>query len=195
MAANAIVRVLPAAPCLSALSRLPFAEPAALLVAQAYFSKEVKPGVSVRDHLTELIHKLLLSKDADALEKLESLSLELKKTKVGAPEKAMVRAASAAAAPAASHHCLAPPLPLCVAAASATARSERALTRSAWRRILAGASEGDAGRCGDDAAILWRRCDGAVGAVAQGQQEAVRRGARERAHELSSGAALADAHV
>ena len=64
--------------------------------------------MSVRDHLTELIHKLLLSKDADALEKLESLSLELKKTKVGAPEKAMVRATSAAAAPAVSHRCLAP---------------------------------------------------------------------------------------
>lgn len=125
--ADALVRAasgsLPERPASAA-----YADPAALPVAQAYFSKEVKPGVSVRDHLTELIHKLLLSKDADALEKLESLSLELKKTKVGAPEKAMVRATSAAAAPAVSHRCLAPPLTLCVTAASATARSERALT-------------------------------------------------------------------
>jgi hypothetical protein len=32
----------------------------------------------VRSHLTEVIHKLLLSKDPDALQKLESLSLEVK---------------------------------------------------------------------------------------------------------------------
>ena len=45
---------------------------------QAYFSKEGPDGVSVRSHLAELIHKLLTSKDPDALSKLESLSLEVK---------------------------------------------------------------------------------------------------------------------
>ena len=34
--------------------------------------------MSVRSHLTEVIHKLLLSKDPDALEKLESISLAVK---------------------------------------------------------------------------------------------------------------------
>ncbi len=32
----------------------------------------------MRSHLTEVIHKLLLSKDPEALEKLESISLEVK---------------------------------------------------------------------------------------------------------------------
>ena len=46
------------------------------LRAQAYFSQTGKDGVSIRSHLTELIHKLLLSKNPKALEQLESLSLE-----------------------------------------------------------------------------------------------------------------------
>lgn len=44
----------------------------------AFFSKAGADGVSVRSHLTEVIHKLLLSKDPDALEKLESISLAVK---------------------------------------------------------------------------------------------------------------------
>jgi len=44
----------------------------------AFFSKEGADGVSVRSHLAELIHSLLTSKDPNALEKLESISLEVK---------------------------------------------------------------------------------------------------------------------
>lgn len=44
----------------------------------AFFSQTGPDGVSVRSHLTEVIHKLLLSKDPDALQKLESISLEVK---------------------------------------------------------------------------------------------------------------------
>jgi len=44
----------------------------------AFFSKTGADGVSVRSHLAELIHSLLLSKDPKALEKLESISLEVK---------------------------------------------------------------------------------------------------------------------
>ena len=51
---------------------------AAPLGSQAFFSQTGPDGVSVRSHLTEVIHKLLLSKDPDALQKLESLSLEVK---------------------------------------------------------------------------------------------------------------------
>ena len=49
-----------------------------LLCTQAFFSKTGADGVSVRSHLAELIHSLLLSKDPKALEKLESISLEVK---------------------------------------------------------------------------------------------------------------------
>lgn len=45
---------------------------------QAFFSQANSDGVSVRSHLTELIHRLLQSKDPDALKSLESLSLEVK---------------------------------------------------------------------------------------------------------------------
>lgn len=38
--------------------------------------------MSVRDHLADLINKLLTSKDPNALEKLESLSLEVKAANV-----------------------------------------------------------------------------------------------------------------
>lgn len=58
----------------------------------AYFSKENSDGASVRSHLAELIHSLLTSKDPDALAKLESLSMEVKATKVGAPEVATAKA-------------------------------------------------------------------------------------------------------
>jgi len=44
----------------------------------AFFSQAGADGVSVRSHLTEVIHKLLLSKDPDALAKLESISLSVK---------------------------------------------------------------------------------------------------------------------
>ena len=44
----------------------------------AFFSQAGADGVSVRSHLTEVIHRLLLSKEANALEKLESISLEVK---------------------------------------------------------------------------------------------------------------------
>jgi len=44
----------------------------------AFFSQANSDGVSVRSHLTELIHRLLQSKDPDALKGLESLSLEVK---------------------------------------------------------------------------------------------------------------------
>jgi radial spoke head protein 4A len=44
----------------------------------AYLSQEGPDGMSVKSHLTELIHKLLLAKDPDALATLESLSLEVK---------------------------------------------------------------------------------------------------------------------
>jgi len=59
--------------------------------AVAFFSKEGPEGTSVREHLAELIHSLLLNKDDNALEKLESLSLGIKAAKVGAPQKATVR--------------------------------------------------------------------------------------------------------
>lgn len=76
-AVDPVVRARPAPPAhlrralhLTRRPLLPFA--------QAFFSKSGKDGVSVRSHLAELIHKLLISKDADALAKLESLSLEVK---------------------------------------------------------------------------------------------------------------------
>ena len=63
---------------------------------QAFFSKSGSDGVSVRSHLAELIHKLLLTKDADALAKLESLSLEVKKAHFDAAQPgSKVRAAAA----------------------------------------------------------------------------------------------------
>ena len=55
-------------------------QPVSSLLAQAYFAQTGKDGVSMQSHLTELIHKLLHSKNPKALEELESLSLEVKKT-------------------------------------------------------------------------------------------------------------------
>ena len=54
--------------------------PTAPACAQAYFSKAGADGVSVRSHLAEIVHKLLLEKKspAEMLAKLESLSLEVK---------------------------------------------------------------------------------------------------------------------
>lgn len=46
--------------------------------AEAYFAQATPDGISVRSHLAELIHRLLLSKEADALEKLETISMEVK---------------------------------------------------------------------------------------------------------------------
>jgi len=46
--------------------------------ALAFFSQAGDDGVSVRSHLTEVIHRLLQSKEADALKSLESISLEVK---------------------------------------------------------------------------------------------------------------------
>ena len=55
------------------------------------FDKKTGNGESIRDHLTDMIAKLLLSKEEDALAKLESLSLEVKKAKVGAAKPTKVR--------------------------------------------------------------------------------------------------------
>lgn len=46
--------------------------------AQAFFSRSDKNGVSLHSHLSEVIHKLLQEKPADALETFESISLEVK---------------------------------------------------------------------------------------------------------------------
>lgn len=45
---------------------------------KAFFLQQNTDGVSLHGHLTELIHSLLTSKDPNALEKLESLSLDVK---------------------------------------------------------------------------------------------------------------------
>lgn len=45
---------------------------------KAFFLQQNTEGVSLHGHLTELIHSLLTSKDPNALEKLESLSLDVK---------------------------------------------------------------------------------------------------------------------
>jgi radial spoke head protein 4A len=57
---------------------LTFPSPVPFAAKQAFFSQAGADGVSVRSHLTEVIHRLLLSKEGDALEKLESISLEVK---------------------------------------------------------------------------------------------------------------------
>lgn len=49
-----------------------------MAAAKAYFLQSNADGVSMHSHLAELIQSVLLSKDNDALEKLESLSLEVK---------------------------------------------------------------------------------------------------------------------
>ena len=61
---------------------------------QAYFNQAGPDGVSMRSHLTEVIHRLLLSKDADALSKLESISLEVKAKHFDANQFRVFRVAS-----------------------------------------------------------------------------------------------------
>ena len=58
--------------------------------------------MSVKSHLTELIHKLLLAKDPDALATLESLSLEVKAAHFDAAAGAMPAGAKKVRAPAAA---------------------------------------------------------------------------------------------
>lgn len=54
--------------------------------AKAYFQQTNAAGVSLHSHLTEVIHKLITSKDPNALENFENISLETKKAHFTAAE-------------------------------------------------------------------------------------------------------------
>mmetsp|Transcript_46318 Transcript_46318/g.100610 ORF Transcript_46318/g.100610 Transcript_46318/m.100610 type:complete len:452 (+) Transcript_46318:149-1504(+) len=53
---------------------------------KAFFKQTNSNGISLHDHLTEVIHTLLASKDQNALENLENISLEVKSKHFNAKE-------------------------------------------------------------------------------------------------------------
>jgi len=55
-------------------------------MAKAFFQQTNADGVSLHSHLSEVIHKLLISKDPAALDNLENISLEIKKQHFTAKE-------------------------------------------------------------------------------------------------------------
>jgi len=56
------------------------------MATKAFFQQTNASGVSLHSHLTEVIHKLLSSKDPNALDNLENISLEIKKQHFAAAE-------------------------------------------------------------------------------------------------------------
>jgi len=56
------------------------------MAAKAYFQQANAAGISVHSHLTEVIHRLITSKDENALKEFENISLEVKKAHFTAEE-------------------------------------------------------------------------------------------------------------